>query len=389
MNPAKFFNIINKNVPLLQAALFLIALWLPTLDSFFNLDKAPWLNEKRTPATFPEITPNIKRLLTLPAGLEAYYNDHFGFRRRLIRWEQHWKQDIFKESSRPDVMIGRDGWLFLTSMHMIEHYRGLKTFTPDELKSWQSLLEKRRDWLIQRGIKYLFVIPPDKHSAYPEYLPTWMTKMGTETKLDQFLAYMKVHSTVEVLDLRPALLDAKKTARTYLYTDTHWNSYGGFIGYQSVMRSLMLQLPDLGEPLPLEAFEFTHFQETGGDLSTMLGQEMAEREGFQLTARPPLQFPTAAEDINIYAKKWPKYMEPFYTENPSGKFKLLMFHDSFSNAWVPFLGYHFKRVVYIWQYNWNSSVIEKETPDVVVDEILERSFNVADPKKLMEEDGLP
>lgn len=374
---------------LLQAALFLIALWLPTLDSFFNLDKAPWLNEKRTPATFPAIAPNAKSLLALPAGLEAYYNDHFGFRRRLIRWEQRWKQDVFKESSLPDVMIGRDGWLFFTAQHMIEHYRGLKTFTPDELQSWRSLLEKRRDWLIQLGIKYLFVIAPSKHSIYPEYLPTWMTKMGPETKLDQFLAYMKAHSTVDVLDLRPALLEAKKTARTYLYTDTHWNSYGGFIGYQSVMRSLARQLPALGGPLLLEAFELTPLKETGGDLSTMLGQDMPERDGFELTARPPLQFPTATEDINIYAKQWPKYMEPIYTENPSEKFKLLMFHDSFSNAWVPYLGHHFKRVVYIWQYNWNKSVIEKEKPDIVVDEILERSFNVADPKKLMQEDGLP
>jgi alginate O-acetyltransferase complex protein AlgJ len=389
MNSTKFFNIVNKNMALLQAALFLTALWLPTLDSFFDLDKAPWLNEKRTPATFPEIAPNSKSLLALPAGLEAYYNDHFGFRRRLIRWEQHWKQDVFKESSRPDVMVGRDGWLFFTATRMIEHYRGVDTFTPDELQSWRSLLEKRRDWLNQRGIKYLFVITPDKHSIYPEYLPTWMPKKGPETKLDQFLAYMKAHSTVDVLDLRPALLEAKKTARTYLYTDTHWNSYGGFIGYQSVMRSLTRQLPELGGPLLFEAFELTPFQETGGDLSTMLGQETAEREGSQLTARPPLHFPVAKEDINIYNKQWYNNSVPVYTENPSGKFKLLMFRDSFSCAWVPYLGYHFKRAVYIWQYNWNIPVIEKEKPDVVVDEFLERLFNVADTKKLMKDDGLP
>ena len=373
----------------LQVALFLTALWLPTLDSFFDLDKAPWLNEKRTPAPFPKIVLNATDLLALPAGLEAYYNDHFGFRRRLIRWEQHWKQDVFKESSRPDVMIGSDGWLFLTAMHMIENYRGVKRFTPDELQSWRSLLEKRRDWLIQRGIKYLFVIPPDKHSIYPEYLPTWMPEKGAETKLDQFFAYMKAHSTVDVLDLRPALLEAKKTARTYLYTDTHWNSFGGFIGYQSLMRALTRQFPDLDGPLPLDAFELTPLKETGGDLSTMLGQDMAEREGFQLTARPPLQFPSAREDINIYARQWPKYMEPIYTENPTGKNRLLMFHDSFSNSWVPFLGYHFKRVVYLWTYIWNSSVIEKEKPDIIVDEMLERSFNETDPKQLMKEDGLP
>jgi alginate O-acetyltransferase complex protein AlgJ len=390
MKPSVSFGKINNSMALLLATVFLILLWLPLLDSFFDLDKAPWLNEKREPASFPEITLNVNGLRALPAGLEAYYDDHFGFRRRLIRWEQEWKHDFFQEtSSRPEVMIGRDGWLFFTAQHMIENYRGVKTFTLDDLQNWQLLLEKRRDWLARRGIKYLFVIPPDKHSIYPEYLPAWMIKMRQQTKLDQFFSHMKAYSTVEVLDLRPALLEAKKTARTYLYTDTHWNSYGGFIGYQCVMRSLARQLPDLGEPLSHEAFEPTPWQEKDGDLAVMLGQNMAEREGIQLTARPPLQLPVAKEDIDIFVKQWPKDMEPAYTENPSRKYTLLTFRDSFSGAWVHLLGHHFRRAVHIWQYDWNIHVIEREKPNVVIDEILERSFNELDTRQLMKEDGLP
>jgi alginate O-acetyltransferase complex protein AlgJ len=390
MKPSESFNKMKSCMRLLLATVFLILLWLPTLDSFFDLDKAPWLNEKREPATLPEITLNVNGLRTLPAGLEAYFNDRFGFRRQLIRWEQAWKHDLFKEaSSRPDVMIGRDGWLFFTGKQMIENYRGVKTFTPGELQNWQTLLEKRRDWLARRGIKYLCVIPPDKHSIYPEYLPAWMTKVQPQTKLDQFFAHMKAHSTVEVLDLRPALLEAKKTARTYLYTDSHWNSYGSFIGYQSLMRSLARQLPDLDEPLPFEAFELTPWQEKEGDLTILLGQNMEEREGVLLTVLPTLQLPVTTKDISIFVRQWPKDKEPVYTENPVRKYTLLTFRDSFLGSWTPLLGYHFKRAVHIWQYNWNIQVIEREKPDCVIDEVLERFFNELDTKQMIKEDGLP
>ncbi|MEI9865253.1 MAG: hypothetical protein WDN00_12025 [Limisphaerales bacterium] len=45
--------------------------------------------------------------------------------------------------------------------------------------------KKRRDWLAKRGIAYLFVVAPDKHSIYPEELPGWAVKVRPQTKLDQ------------------------------------------------------------------------------------------------------------------------------------------------------------------------------------------------------------
>jgi hypothetical protein len=330
----------------------------------------------------------MNSLRALPAGLEAYYRDHFGFRKQLISWDKKWKHKLFREEIYPDVIIGRDGWLFYTGQHMLEHFRGIKTFTPEELKNWQSLLEKRRDWLALRGIKYLFVIAPDKHSIYPEYLPDWITKVGP-TKLDQFVAYMKAHSTVEVLDLRPALLEAKETARTYQYTDTHMNFYGGFVAYQALVRALSRQLPGLGEPLPYEAFALELSQQKGGDLAVMLGRNMTEKDFISLVPRPPLQLRLAQTDTNIFVKRWPEDTEPVYTENPSRKYTLLSYRDSFSCSWMHFLGYHFKRAIYIWQYNWNSQVMTQQKPDVVVDEILERLFNELDTTQLMKDDGLP
>jgi alginate O-acetyltransferase complex protein AlgJ len=382
---------IAQAMEFLLAAVFLVLILLPLTDSALGLDRAPTLNEKRMPAKFPKLAPGLGGLRAFLAGLEAYSADHFGFRKRLLRWEHRWKRDLFHEAAVSDVMIGRDGWLFHAGDRMIDDCRGARPMTPQELKNWQTLLEKRRDWLARRGIKYLFVIAPDKESVYPEFLPEWMTRVGPATRLDQFIAHMKAHSTVEVLDLRPALLQAKQTARTYLITDTHWNLYGAFIGYQAIIQALRRQLPDLDEPLPLAAFE-THYSQTkGGDLATMLGQEQSlpERDYVDLRPRPPLQRIEYRVDTNILNKKWNLLTEPVCSENPAQKYRAFFFRDSFSVFLVPYLAYSFRRAVYIWLNTWDTQVIEREQPDVVVDQIVERGFNEWEAAGLARDDALP
>jgi len=80
---------------------------------------------------------------------------------------------------------------------------------------------------------------------------------------------------------------------------------------------------------------------------------------------------------------------PCFSLNTNGFGKALVFHDSFACSWYPFLGQHFKEVVYIWHYEWDRPLIEREKPDVVIDEILERFFNVQDPNDLARRDQLP
>jgi alginate O-acetyltransferase complex protein AlgJ len=370
---------------------FIGLLWLPALDSLFNLDKAPVPNENRAPAAFPAFNSSISGIRTYVAGLEAYYNDHFGFRKQLIRWEHRWRRSLFNQSLLADVITGREGWLFYSGERMIENYRGMTRFETKELKDWQSLLESRRDWLARRGIRYLFVIPPNKDSVYPEYLPEWMTKIRPTTKLDQFLAYMKTNSTVEILDLRPVLLEAKKNCPVYLFTDTHWNLYGGFVAHQELVRTLKRQLPELA-PLPLEAFVKTiHDDPQGGDLARMLGQEqtLPEKNNPSFAPRPPLQALSITSDLNLIpGKKWNKFTDPAVTENPNCKGRAIIFRDSFSGNWIPFLGYYFNKVFYLWEYNWEPAFIEQQKPDVVIDEMLERFLYKERPDKLKGLDGL-
>jgi len=381
----------RRNTAVAMIVCLFVLLWLPTLDLLFHLDHSPMPNENRALGKFPVLEATEKSVQDFPAGLEAYFRDHFGFRNRLIRLGSRWKHDLFKESDTADGLAGQAGWLFFSGDYMMEDFQGLKKFSPQVLQEWQTLLEKRRDWLAQRGISYLFVIPPDKHSIYPEFLPNWLAQRKASSKLDQFLAYMKAHSKVAVLDLRPVLLEGKKSSCTYLQTDTHWNSFGAFLGYQALVQALRLQMPDLREPLPLTDFVQHPTHQDAGDVAKLLGQQsqVVESNAVVMSPRPPLGRPAVIPADDRLPKKWKPLNNPVATQYSDATGKAVVFHDSFACAWYPFLGYHFQEVVYIWQYEWDAAFLKREKPTVVIDEILERLFDKTDPAELLQKDALP
>jgi hypothetical protein len=356
-------------------ALFLAVLWLPTWDWLCGLDRSVAPNENRKLAEFPKYS-----TLSAPgpylAAFDQFFQDHFGFRKQLVHWNVHWKQKFFNESPVRMAMQGRDGWLYWASEGMLENYTGKAQFSQADLQNWQKLLETRRAWLAQRGEKYIFVVAPNKESIYPEYLPEWVVKSGAPGKLDQFLAHMRAHSTVPVLDLRPSLIAAKKDGPTYFTTDTHWNSFGGFIAYQQIIHALQPQMPGL-QPLGLDAFDRTRTVGHGGDLAVCIQQqdEMQETQG--ITFKP--RWPLAA----LKQTSTERATAGVATKNPDKNGKAVIFRDSFAEALVPFMGYHFNEVLYIWQPQWDKELLEEEKPDLVIDEIVERHFNNDSPRQLL------
>jgi hypothetical protein len=382
----------NKGQAILETLtiiLFLGLLWLPTVDCFLKLDHARMQTENRLPAVWPTFK-GVSQSRDFITGIENYFNDHFGFRKRLVRWNNHWKEQLFRDTSHQDVIVGRDGWLFYSGDGMVANVTRDAVWSEQDLKNWCRLLEMRRDWLRERGAHYLMVVPPDKHSVYPEYLPAWLKQGTRPSKIQQLVQYMRAHSTVQVLDLTDTLIEAKKIRVDYLKTDTHWNSFGGFVAYRALVAALARQLPGL-EPLPLEIFDWKPTPQAGGDLVTILGREGGSQETECLSAIPLKQIPTPREvyDPVRLPQYGPKATWTLFTLNEKASGKAMVFHDSFACSWYPYLGQHFKEIIYVWHYEWDRRLIEQEKPELVIDEILERFFNVQDPVKLARKDQLP
>ncbi|HEV7928471.1 MAG TPA: alginate O-acetyltransferase [Verrucomicrobiae bacterium] len=358
---------------------FLCVIWLPTSDWLWGLDHRPTPNENRKSAEFPR---NITAPGPFLAAFGDFYEDHFGFRNRLVYWNTHWKWSIFKESPVTTTLQGEQGWLYWAKEGMVENYTGQAQFTQKDLQSWQKLLEARRDWLAQRGGKYIFVVAPNKETIYPEFLPKWVVKNSQPGKLDEFLAYMRQHSTVPVLDLRPDLIAAKSHGSTYYKTDTHWNNFGAFVAYQRLINALQAQIPDL-KPLDLDCFIRKPMVRRGGDLAICIGQEddMPETEGVDFRPQEPLK-PLQSMQHHIQDRQ----SAIIVTQNPATRGKVILFRDSFADAWIPFVGYHFNQAIYLGHREWDRAMLERERPDLVIDEIVERKFNNQAPLQLLEAD---
>jgi hypothetical protein len=341
-------------------AVFCLMIWLPSADTLFHLSRSTALFEKRAAAPFPKFQHGPTGLQAFINGLEAYFNDHFGWRNALIRWHAWLQVSVFRtEPPNRQVTLGKDGWLYYSETG--------KPFSPQKLQDFHNLIEYRRDWLARRGIHYLFVVAPNKQSIYPEHLPSGLQPSASDSVLDQFISYMRSHSNVTVLDLRPALRQAKQIAPTYFRTDSHWNFFGGFVASQEIAKALPKGLNN--NPITLDLFRLTRAPANGQDLANLLAVYAEDEE---VTLSPIAGLPLLVET----GPRTNLLHTTYYTTNSSAIGSAIVFHDSFAKFLRPFLGYHFKIVVYCdGAADFDENLIEQIHPSLVISEIAERNLS--------------
>jgi hypothetical protein len=223
--------------------LFLAAIYAPTADLLVRDDEvrgpAP---EFRNPAPKPGWPSTPEELYKFPAHYEAHFGDTFGLRDKLLRWNSYEKYFRLGTSPTKSQVVGRDGWFFYTGDNSMEIIRGAFALSEQELADWQTELEERSKMHAAAGRHYLFILIPNKETVYPERLPDSIRPTGP-TRMDQFFAWMREHSSVDVLDLRPAFLAAKAGdtgPMDPLYTPygTHWASRGVYTAYAAIVGHL-------------------------------------------------------------------------------------------------------------------------------------------------------
>jgi alginate O-acetyltransferase complex protein AlgJ len=352
----------------LLIVVFLVVLALPPIGTMFGIQRATAAEENRTLAPRPHVEMTWASWRSFPAAFTRYFEDNFAFRPLFVRSQAAVRLNVLGVSPSPSVVKGRNGWWFYADDGAMLDYAEAQPFTMPELEVWRRTLQNANDWLRARGIVYLFVVAPDKHQVYPEYMPEAIRR-AAYSRIDQLVAYLAAHSTVQVLDLRPALWHAKSAERLYHRTDTHWNDRGAYVAYAEILSSLSPSFPAL-HPRPKAMFEAHHVRAGGFDLARMMGlMGVLEEDNLTLESRRP---------------RAARIVEP-RTPNPNGiearlvttlpdasQPRAVIFRDSFGSAMIPFLSEHFSRAVYLWQYNVDPSVIELERPDVVIHQVVGR-----------------
>uniref|UniRef100_A0A7C4RRD7 AlgX/AlgJ SGNH hydrolase-like domain-containing protein n=1 Tax=Desulfatirhabdium butyrativorans TaxID=340467 RepID=A0A7C4RRD7_9BACT len=362
---------------------FLFLLFLPPLATIWMPKQETSRLENRKRATFPDF--NKESPATFTRLLERYIADHVAFRETLGLLHNRALVVGFNKSPHPAIVLGKSGWLFHGMEGSMEDVLGKKSLSVDTLDLWAKKLQRRKHWLERQGVQYLFVIAPDKQSIYPEYLPdAFQKRMTHQKRMDQLIAFLNQYTNVTVLDLRPALLQAKAIQPVYYRTDTHWNWYGGWVAYQRIIDVIQMWFPEVRR-LDERSVGVVEKRFDTGDMALRLGLPDIFQEMERAIWVPK---PCAGE-------KKQRFNELSFIKTCAfASYRVLVVRDSFFTLIEPFLSESFHTSIYLWKpwpamssydHPWVKEVLEEFKPDLVIEECVER-FLDAEPTVSNEEE---
>lgn len=370
-------------VTILLFAVVIIFLSTLSIYNCFNSTLKIAVAENRSIAPLPELTLRHKAILDFPLKYNAFFNDRFALRQELVSLINYLCYRIFSLSNSPAVVVGHHDWLFFLSDGDEDTARHNPLFSKAELKAWSDVLEARRAWLAARNCKFLFVVAPSKSSIYSEELPAACKPIVAQSRQSQLFDYLKTNSKVTVIDLRRPLVEAKPFTRIYYQTDTHWTQVGAYIAYTKIAERLNNWFPKI-KPLVFDDMAVEMFKFRNGDLQNMMGLHglLPEKVSLAYLKHPPA-CAICKIDNNGKPLTWesshPEHV-PYSTElSQSHLPRALCLRDSFMSAIAPLLSSNFRRVVYYWQQEFPAAEIEREKPDVVIEEIVERQLCAFEP----------
>lgn len=371
-------------------SLFLLTISIP-LAAFLVLDK-PNISrvEKRTLAPRPDFPGDLRSLARFPQQFEQYFNDHFGFRNSFVNLYALAKTAIGDTlgvninedgSVTRNVIRGKQGWYFLNRKwdgDPLSDYRNIDLYSPPELLRAGLALAARKHWLEERGIKYVLFFAPNKHTIYAEYLPDYIVKQGDVSAMDQLYGFLRRHTSVAFVDLRPPLIRAKAEVedlwpkeagipRIYWKTDSHWNKMGANIAQYVVAGKIETMLPGKIEPREYEREDFYFGKSPGpGDLAALINDKSLFGEmGPFLREKGCAAIPKTSFDQH----------QQLVTRCPEGKVNAVIFHDSFFTALIPFFADYFATTSFVWE-RLNQADLQKQVrqyqPAIVIEELAER-----------------
>lgn len=294
-------------------------------------------------------------------------NEGFYGRSRLISWVAKYRVGV-GDRVFEKAIIAKDGWLFYTGEKNINNYQNSIPYSDEELARIQIYLDLATAKYAEEGITLLLVVPPAKHSIYPEFMPDEIPVLGAMSRLDQLVAYLSAHGSARLLDLRPALLEAKHDQQVYYATDTHWNMYGAYIGYREIIDQLGQKNPGL-IPHSLDDFTISVTKPAHLDIARLIGASALREEEIDLT--PKYKTTVAFREVKLGDRKI-MFSSSGNDELP----KAVVYYDSFFFSVIPLLGEHFDQAFYVQNYIgggiWNLVWVDEMKPDIVIVEFSER-----------------
>ena len=352
----------EKNKKIL-IGVFLSLIILPTILYKFVPEEYRKNNENRTLASKPILS--IDNYSEYPDLYESYYNDTLAFKNELTNLNSRIKYNLFNISSNDAVIKGEDNWLFYNSKYkddgdVLADYQRTNYYSEEMLNKFKDALNAKKEFLDNLGIEFYVYIASNKEEIYSEYMPDYYVRLKEESKTDVLVDFLRENTDVNIVYPKETLIENKDKYQLYYKSDTHWNQYGAYLGFRDLMSAMGEETPALDELTVDENLK------NDGDLANMINMSLELKE-----INPIVNY---RKDIKIeLVEDKGKLMNRYETSNLNGK-KLITYRDSFWINMAPFLAREFEESAFIWGIPFNYAQIEKEKPDVVILEVVERNL---------------
>ena len=307
-------------------------------------------------------------------------------------YRNYFTYKIFKISFEENkVIIGKNDFFFLGNSYAQVLDKVTGKFRPDKIKidEWTAKLHNLQKWYEGQGISFLYVIAPNSHTIYQEYLPDNLIYSGNTITDDIVESANK--KGINILDLRPVLLKHKIDNKLlYHKTDTHWNEYGASIAYDATIDKLNeIYSINLRKPI----YSLNRTLEGGGDLTDFLKiTNLIEVNNESFILKPHNDKEICIGDIdlksghlnkcniemnrNMQINAKPQYIMNWNALNNQ---KLLWLCDSFGTANSKLYNLSFNQIFKLHNNehllgNNLTQFINENKPDIVIYQIVERAI---------------
>lgn len=334
--------------------------------------------EKRRLANLPPWPTRLDDWIAFPKAFDAFATDRFGYRPQLLDGYKWIVADVFHDSISPRAFVGPNGWLFVTGSGSLDDMRGAGAYTDAALVNAVQQINARGELLAVRRIKFGFVVFPDKHTVYPQYLPRGLYAGFGQRRLNALDAAIADTGHPYYFDASDAVLADARRSRFNLYykSDTHWTAWGAYMGYRAWVAADGQRLGL--KPVEYSFDQFRKARSTPGDLAFMSGYRSREPE----LVKPPAAWGCVQ---GMSAWKVPaamlqrldtaaRYMQ---SADCGGSGRALVIHDSFMDWISPLLVDNFRHAWLARAYPDDATfgwLVDQMHPDIVIVQRVERAM---------------
>lgn len=190
--------------------------------------------ENRTLATWPDRPRSVPALLETPAKVNAWINDHFGYRTELVRLNNEFRFKLFQQFPSIQMTAGRHGRYFLAAHGTnVPPYQALTNVCGTLSQAHPSTIPHLNRMFVgfkELGFDPKLLVIPSAPLVYSEDVPGWLEAdcASSDTPVTRVMNSPKLAPAARAKMLFPLaeMREIKKTATLYPATWFHWSGMG-------------------------------------------------------------------------------------------------------------------------------------------------------------------